>query len=111
MNMAYNEKLAQRVRKILAAHGTVIEKRMFGGLAFIIRGNMFCGVLNEDLIVRTGPEGYEEALAEPYVRSMDFTGRPVKSIVFVGPKGYLSDEGLNKWIQRGLELAQSLPPK
>ena len=109
--MAYNEKLAQRARKILAAHPGVIEKKMFGGLAFIIRGNMFCGVLNEDLIVRTGPEGYEGALAEPHVRPMDITGRPIKSMVFVGPKGYRSDEGLNKWIQRGLEFALSLPPK
>lgn len=109
--MAYNEKLAQRVRKTLAAHPGIIEKRMFGGLAFIIQGNMFCGVLNEDLIVRTGPESYEGALAEPHVRPMDFTGRPIKSMVFVGPKAYRSDEGLNKWIQRGLEFARSLPPK
>lgn len=109
--MAYDEKLTQRVRALLVHHPEVTEKKMFGGLSFIIRGNMFCGVLNENLVVRTGLDGCEEALAEPYVRPMDFTGRPVKSMVFVGPEGCQSDEVLKRWIQRGLEFALSLPPK
>ena len=94
--MAYDGKLAQCVRELLVHHPGVTEKKMFGGLSFIIRGNMFCGVLNENLVVRTGPDGYEEALAEPYVRPMDFTGRPVKSMVFVGPEGCQSDEALKR---------------
>ena len=109
--MAYDEKLAQRIRELVAVHPEVTEKKMFGGLSFIIRGNMFCGVLNDDLVIRTGPEGYEEALAEPDIRPMDFTGRPLKSMVFVGPEGYQSDETLKGWIERGLKFALSLPPK
>lgn len=109
--MAYDEKLAQRIRGLLASQHGVIEKKMFGGLCFLIRGNMFGGVLRENLIVRTGPQDYERAGAEPHARPMDFTGRPLKGMVFVGPEGYQSDEDLKRWIQRGLKFALSLPPK
>jgi hypothetical protein len=74
--MSYDEKLAQRVRKILAARSDVAEKKMFGGLAFMLRGRMFCGVIKEDLVVRVGPHQHEVALQQPHARPMDFTGRP-----------------------------------
>jgi hypothetical protein len=109
--MAYDEKLAQRVRQVLADQPTLAEKKMFGGLSFMISGNMCCGVLNDDLVVRVGQNGYKEALAAPYVRPMDFTGRPLEGMVFVGPGGYRSDEALKEWVGRGVRFALSLPSK
>jgi TfoX/Sxy family transcriptional regulator of competence genes len=109
--MAYNEGLAQRVRQVLADQPGVVEKKMFGGLTFMLSGNMFCGVLNDDLVVRVGQNSYEEALAASYTRPMDFTGRPLKGMVFVGPDGYRSDEALKKWVRRGIDVALSQPSK
>ncbi len=109
--MAYNEALAQSVRLVLADQAGVTEKKMFGGLTFLLFGNMVCGVVNDDLVVRVGPDRHEEALAEPFARAMDFTGRAIKGMVYVDPEGYRSAEDLGKWVQQGLEFALSLPPK
>lgn len=113
--MAYDEGLAQRVRELLAeqdgARGETIEKKMFGGLAFMLRGNMCLGVVKEDLMVRLGPEGYEQALREPGARPMDFTGKAMKGLVFVGTEGHESDEALGRWVARGVSFARSLPAK
>ncbi len=109
--MAYDEKLAARVRKILIRHKGLTEKKMFGGITFMLRGNMCCGIDRDNLMVRVGPERYEKALAEPHARPMDFTGRPLKGMVYVGPGGYRSDEALVKWVRRGINFATSLPPK
>lgn len=84
---------------------------MFGGLTFMLRGNMCCGVEKTNLMVRGGPDAYHEALAQQGARIMDLTGRPMKEMVFVGPKGYESDEGLRGWVERGVEYALSLPTK
>ncbi len=83
--MAYDEKLAGRVRLLLKGRKGISEKRMFGGLAFMLGDRMCCGVLKEDFVARIGPEAYESALDEPHVRPMDFTGRPIKGYVYVGP--------------------------
>ena len=109
--MAYDEQLAARIRKALARHEGLTEKKMFGGISFMLRGNMCCGVVRDDLVVRVGPEQYEEAVMEPHARPMDFTGRPLKGLVYVGPGGHRSDEGLAKWVKQGVDLAASLPPK
>ena len=109
--MAYDEGLAERVRNLLADRTGVAEKRMFGGLSFMLQGNMCCGVLQEDLLVRVGPDRHEEALARPHARPMEFTGRSMKGMVFVGPDGLESDEGLSEWVARGVEFALSLPAK
>lgn len=109
--MAYNQQLADRVRKALARRQGVAEEKMMGGLCFMLRGNMCCGVVNDDLVVRVGPERYDVALAEPHARPMDFTGRPLRGFVFVGPGGYRTDRGLKDWIQRGVRFALSLPAK
>ena len=109
--MAYDEELADRVRVSLADRTDVSERKMFGGLSFMLRGNMCCGVEKENLMVRVGPDAYDEALAQPAARLMDFTGRPMKGMVFVGPEGYESDEGLRSWVERGVEYALSLPAK
>src|SRR3990170_1819093 len=109
--MAYDEKLADRIRAVLSAHNGLSEKRMFGGIAFMLRGNMCCGLVKDDLVVRVGPEHYEKLLAEPHARPMEFTGRPMRGFVYVGPDGYRSEQALAKWVERGVDFAVSLPPK
>ena len=109
--MAYDEQLADRVRNVLGPRRGFIEQKMFGGLCFMVRGNMCCGIVKDDLMVRVGPDQYERLLAEPYARLMDFTGRAMKGFVFVGPEGYRSDEALAKWVKRGVDFALSLPAK
>jgi hypothetical protein len=88
-----------------------VEKRMFGGIGFLIGGNMACGVNRENLIVRVGPEQYDAALAEPHVRPFDMTGRPMKGWIVVAPDGCATEADLGSWIQRGVAIAQSLPEK
>lgn len=109
--MSYDESIADRVRTVLASRGDIIEKRMFGGLAFLVRGHMCCGVLGSDLVVRVGPASYPAALKEPHAREMDFTGRALKGLVYVGTRGLGSDEALRRWVDRGLEFVASLPSK
>ena len=109
--MAYDERLAQRVRKMLAKQPGVTERQMFGGIAFMVQGNMCCGVHKADLIVRVGPQQYEQALAEPGARPMDLTGRALKGFVFVDPAVFGSDRGLARWVKRGLGFATALPAK
>ena len=109
--MAYDEKLADRIRAVLVAHNGLTEMRMFGGIAFMLRGNMCCGLVKDDLMIRVGREQYEKLLAEPHGRPMEFTGRPMRGFVYVGPDGYRSDRALAKWVERGVDFAASLPPK
>jgi TfoX/Sxy family transcriptional regulator of competence genes len=109
--MAVDEQLAERVRGALGGVDGLVEKRMFGGLAFLLHGNMSVGVHGEDLIVRLAPEQTEEALAEPGVRVFDMTGRPMKGWVLVGPEATASEEALGGWVTRGVDFAESLPPK
>ena len=109
--MAYNEDTALRVRDLLAGEPSVSEKKMFGGLCFMVSGNMACGLLKDDLVVRVGPDGHDDAISRPHARPMDFTGRPMKGMVYVGPGGFESPEGLEGWVERGLRFARSLPPK
>ena len=109
--MAYDEKLTGRIRKVLAKRKGLSERKMFGGIAFMIQDNMCCGVNNDDLAVRVGPERYEEALAEPHARPMDFTGRPLRGFVFVGPGGYRTEKTLAKWVQQATDFVESLPAK
>ena len=109
--MAYNEELAERVRRALAPREGLSEKKMFGGIAFMLRGNMVCGIVKDELMVRVGPERYDDALARPHARPMDFTGRAMKGMVYVTPEGTATDEGLKSWVEQGLGFAASLPPK
>ena len=109
--MACREDLVERIRAALADCTDVSERKTFGGLTFMLRGNMCCGVDKRNLMVRVGPDAYDEALAQPGARLMDFTGRPMKGMVFVGPEGYESDDGLRGWVERGVEYALSLPAK
>jgi len=109
--MAYDEVLAGRVRKILARSKGVSERKMFGGLSFMLSGHMCCGIVGEELMVRVGPEGHEEALARPHARPMDFTGRAMKGLVYVSESGFKAERDLAAWVQRGVDFAGSLPPK
>ena len=109
--MAYDEALAGRIRTVLAKRRGVDEKRMFGGIAFLLGGHMFCGVVKDDLMVRLGPDRHEAALTEPHVRPMDFTGRPMKGYVFVAPAGCRADAALARWVGLGVEFVAKLPAK
>lgn len=109
--MAYDEALAERVRARLQTRPDFSERKMFGGLCFMLGGNMCCGVVDSELMVRVGPDAHEDALALPHARLMDFTGRPLKGMVYVGAEGIASDAGLDDWIGRGVAFAGSLPPK
>jgi TfoX/Sxy family transcriptional regulator of competence genes len=109
--MAYSEELATRIRQALAPRADVDEKKMFGGLAFMLAGNMCCGVVGDMLMLRLGNEGAAEALKEPHTKPMDFTGKPLKSMVYVGPEGIAALEDLIRWVNRGANFAASLPPK
>jgi TfoX/Sxy family transcriptional regulator of competence genes len=109
--MAYDEALAGRIRRLLDGHDVVTERKMFGGIAFMLNGNMICGVVKDELMVRVGAEAYADALARPHARPMDFTGRPMKGMLFVGAEGIRSDSGLSGWTELSLAFAGSLPPK
>src|SRR5262245_20469577 len=109
--MAFDESVAARVRKTLTRLPGVTEKRMFGGLAFLVNGNMCCGVLGTTLVLRRGEEGAADALREPYTRAMDFTGKPMKSMVYVAPEGYGPEMALWQWVKRAVAFASSLPAK
>ena len=111
--MAYDEGLAQRIREVLdeLSLPALVEKRMFGGIAFMLQGNLACGVLKDEMIVRVGPERYEEAVTRPHTRPFDFTGRPMKGWVMVAADGYESDDDLEGWVQQGVDFALSLPAK
>ena len=109
--MPYDEVLADRLRERLQACSDVVEKRMFGGLAFMVGGHMCCGVTRDDLMVRVGPDDYGAALDEPHVREMDFTGRPLRGFVYVSPEGIDLDRDLDGWVARAVRFASSLPRK
>lgn len=111
MKMAYSEELANRVRVVAKVRPTVTEKKMFGGLAFMLNGNMFCGITENSLMARVGPDHYADSLAKPHVRIMDFTGRPMKGYVYVDPAGIASDQELQSWVELCAEYVQTLPPK
>jgi TfoX/Sxy family transcriptional regulator of competence genes len=108
--MAYDEELADRVRIVLAEEPGLTERKMFGGLAFMVNGNMACGIVQDELMLRLGAEGAEAALAEPHVRPMDFTGRPMTGMVYVGREA-LDDAAVQRWVEQAAGHARSLPPK
>lgn len=108
--MAYNEALAQRIRGALAGKDGVSERRMFGGIAFMVNDSMCCGVVKDDLMARVGPDGHDAALARPGARVMDFAHRPMRGMVYVAPLGYEGD-ALDAWVQQCYDFAGSLPPK
>ena len=108
--MAYDEDLADRVRAAVPLGAEVTERKMFGGLAFLLNGHMFAGVVGNELMVRVGYQAAQQAFEHDYVREMDFTGRPMKNMIFVQPAG-LRGPALRTWVTAAANHARSLPPK
>jgi hypothetical protein len=108
--MAYDERLAERIRDVLEGVDDVREQKMFGGIAFMVGGHMACGIVGGDLMLRLGADGADAALERPHVRPMDFTGRPMTGMVFVEPPG-IRGAALRQWVAESVAFARSLPPK
>ena len=109
--MAYDEGLAQRVRELISEQPGYEEKKMFGGIGFLLRGNMACGVIREDLIIRVGADAYTDSLLKPHVELFDITGRAMTGWVIVKESGYREDQTLENWVQQGVAYALTLPAK
>lgn len=109
--MPFDAGLAERLREIFAERADVTERRMFGGIAFLVSGHMCCGIVNDTLMARVGPEQYAAALTQPHARAMDFTGKPMTGFVFVAPPGFESDHALHAWVTRCEAFVRSLPPR
>ena len=109
--MAYDEKLADRVREIVQEAADPVEQKMFGGVAFMVHGHMTVGVIKENLVLRLGGDEADAALKDPNVRPMDFTGRPMKNFLYVSTKATKAEKDLRKWIGKGLAFVETLPPK
>jgi TfoX/Sxy family transcriptional regulator of competence genes len=109
--MAYDEQLATRVRRLLARRKDVREQKMFGGIAFMVKGHMACGPMNDTLIVRIGNEAAAKATKEMYVQPMNFTGRVMKSFAVVEAEGLKTDAQLKRWVLMAAKYAASQPPK
>ena len=109
--MAYNQDVAERVRKVIARRKGVYERKMFGGLAFLMNGNMCCGVIDNNVVLRLGKDRAEKALRERHTREMDFTGTPLASMVYLRPAGYKTEEELRAWVKRAVDFTRTLPAK
>ena len=109
--MAFDEGLAQRVRETLSERTDLSERKMFGGLCFMLGGNMCAGIVGEELMLRVGPDAYADTLSRPHAREMDFTGRAMKGMVYVGADGFADDADLSSWLNVAVSVAGGLPPK
>ena len=109
--MAYDETLAKRVRDAITGRDGLSERKMFGGLCLMIHGNMFAGVINDELMLRVGPDNSDALLARPGARPMDFTGKPMKGYLYVEPSAFATPDGLNDWLGHALSFVDTLPPK
>ncbi len=109
--MAFDEGTAQRLRDAFTHRRGVSEKKMFGGVAFMLRGHMCCGVVGDVLMARVGPDQYDAALTRPHARKMDFTGKPMNGFVYVDPPGFETDSALEDWIATCERFISTLPSK
>jgi TfoX/Sxy family transcriptional regulator of competence genes len=109
--MPYSEALAERVRHLLTGRKGIAERKMFGGVGFLLRGHMLVGVWQHSLLARVGPDDYQNALAQPHVREFDITGRAMRGWVLVDPDGVDEDRQLSDWIDRATAFVQTLPAK
>ncbi len=109
--MTYNQGLARKMRELLKPQRGVVEKPMFGGIGFMVRGNLACGVHKDELIVRLSDQDFRAALEKPHVRIFNLTGRPMKGWLMISSGGYTSTKSLKGWIDKALDHARSLPPK
>lgn len=107
-SLSYDPEVAERVRQLLSSRDDVVEKRMVGGLSFLVSGNMCCGITGTALMVRVGAEGREQVLREPHVRPMQFAGRDLSGFICVEPAGFAADDALARWVQRGLDFVSGM---
>jgi len=107
--MSYDENLAERIRRVLPRSAHIAEKKMFGGIAFLLDGKMFIGITHKDLMVRVGPDAYEAALVRRHVRPMDFTGRPLTGYVYVNIAGARTDDAVADWAEQAMRFVRTLP--
>jgi TfoX/Sxy family transcriptional regulator of competence genes len=110
-SMPYDADLDERVRKLVDRQEFFTEKKMFGGIAFLHRGNMCVGIWKEFLVIRIGPDNYDDALDEPHVQEFDFTGKPLRGWIMIDPDGTDSSEALRSWIDRAIRFTETLPAK
>ena len=108
--MPYDEELANRLRKGLSAH-PIVERKMFGGLSFLLHGHMCCGVVGDDIVIRVGPEAYASALKRPHARPMDFTGKALTGFVYVDPQAVAAESERAQWLGLALDFVLGRPPK
>jgi TfoX/Sxy family transcriptional regulator of competence genes len=109
--MAYDAGLAQRLQDHFEDRPDVEIKKMFGGLCFMLSNHMCCGIVGDSLMARVGPDNYDECLAQPHAREMDFTGKALKGMIYVAPAGIEADEALEHWLGLCERFVQGLPPK
>ena len=109
--MAYNEQLAKRLSKLIARRRDMHQQKMFGGLGFLLRGNMCFGIWKDSLILRLGQPQAGKALAQKHVRPFDITGRPMSGWVMVDPDGMKTDASLKKWVGLAIDFVLTLPRK
>ena len=109
--MAYNQELAQRIIDVLGPLSGLEAKKMFGGMCYLLNGNMLCGVVDERMIVRLGKERQAEGMTRPYTRPFDYTGKAMSGWLMVEPDGWQSEEDLADWVQTCLDYVRTLPPK
>src|SRR5260221_5772925 len=99
--MAYDERLANRIRQAFGTRNVITERKMFGGLAFLYCGRMCCGIVGRDLMVRIPDDEFDAVMRRRHVRPMDFTGKPLKGFVYVSPPGFRTGAALRPWVSRG----------
>ena len=109
--MAYDEGLAQRLRETFETRGDFTEKKMFGGICYMVNDYMCCGIVGEEIMARLGPNNYEACLAREYAREMDFTGKSMKGMVYVAVEGIEEDDDLAEWVDLAIDFVRTLPPK
>ena len=111
MTMAFDAELADRIRRHIGPRPDLVERQMFGGIAFLVGGNMAVGVSGDDLMVRVGKDAHDEAMSRPGARMFDMSGRPMRGWIVVAAEGFATDEDLRAWVDEGVSYAASLPPR
>ncbi len=106
----YNEETADRMKKLMRKHKGIKDKKMFGGVSFLLNGKMFCGLIKDDIVVRINPDD-QHLLKKRGVRLMDFTGKPMKGFIYVNPSGYKTDKILYEWMKTGMDFVATIKKK
>ena len=109
--MTFSERTASHIRRVMKNTPGLSERPLYSGVAFMVQGNMCCGVIDDHLVVRISPDAYDATLREPHTRPMDFTGRPLPGFVYVDRAGFANHASLKQWIDRSVSFVRTLPPR